>query len=291
MQRPAWRVLGILGLMLITAPASAQERVLHARPPRAERLSVDLERDLQLTLTGLYVAVAAELSHPAFANPGLVLPARGLNDLDRSVVGNHSALAATLSDGLLTANMTLPFIAVALDNLLGDDGLPGLGRDSLVLLETMSVSFIVCNVTKFAVRRPRPYLYDATTPLARRQANTATLSFFSGHTALAFSMATAYSYLFTLRHPDSGMVWPVWLLSHGAAATTAVMRVEGGKHFWTDVLAGAAVGNAVGLLVPYLHRGEGLSRLFGERSLLNDLRVTPVSYPGGGWGVNAMLFF
>jgi membrane-associated phospholipid phosphatase len=32
------------------------------------------------------------------------------------------------------------------------------------------------------------------------------------------------------------------------------LRVEAGKHFRTDVLTGAVVGSAVGLLIPYLHR-------------------------------------
>jgi membrane-associated phospholipid phosphatase len=48
-------------------------------------------------------------------------------------------------------------------------------------------------------------------------------------------------------------VLPLWLGSEALAATTAVLRVEAGKHFWSDVAVGALVGSAVGYLVPQLH--------------------------------------
>ncbi len=262
-------------------------------PAVSSPLQIDLSRDLQLTLTGLYVSVAAELSDPAFDRPWEAPSPRGVNALDRTVIGNRSGTASALSDSMLATNLTLPFVASLVDNLFlqGGGSWDGLGSDSLVLLETIAVGSIVCNVVKYGVRRPRPYVYDPSTDPEKRRSNTATLSFFSGHTSLAFSMATAYSYLFTLRHPESPMVLPVWLFSHSVAATTAVMRVEGGKHFWTDVVTGALVGSAVGLFVPALHRGAGWNGVFGEDGLLADLRATPAFYGEGGWGVNIMLLW
>jgi membrane-associated phospholipid phosphatase len=38
------------------------------------------------------------------------------------------------------------------------------------------------------------------------------------------------------------------------AATTATLRMIADKHYFTDVLVGAAVGSAAGFLVPHLHR-------------------------------------
>ncbi len=109
---------------------------------------------------------------------------------------------------------------------------------------------------KFAVRRPRPYSYDPDTTVGDPTAEEARLSFFSGHTSTTFALATAYAYLFQVRHPRSRWVAPVWVLGLSLASVTGVARVEAGKHFWTDVLAGAAVGAAVGLLVPVLHRNR-----------------------------------
>ena len=93
----------------------------------------------------------------------------------------------------------------------------------------------------------------------------ASLSFYSGHSATAFAMATATSRIFMLRHPDSDWVVPLWLGSEALAATTAVLRVEAGKHFWSDVAIGALVGSAVGYLVPEMHlrpaRNEARAKL------------------------------
>jgi hypothetical protein len=57
-------------------------------------------------------------------------------------------------------------------------------------------------------------------------------------------MAAAYASLFQARHPRSRWVAPVWVLGMTLASTTAIARVAAGKHFWTDVIVGAAVGSA-----------------------------------------------
>lgn len=92
-------------------------------------------------------------------------------------------------------------------------------------------------------------------------------------------MATAYSYLFMRRHPGSRLIVPVWLIAEALATTTAALRVAADKHFITDVLTGAAVGSALGLLIPYLHQraqpAEGAT-------WASRLRLTPLAYPGGG---------
>lgn len=284
LSRPAVADLDLLG-----DPAAAE--VVHEQPDPRPPDRTDLYLGLQIAFTGLYVSLAATRSVPSRPLSGEVLPLELVNDMDRSVVGNHSSTAAAASDALLATGLGLPFVLSAFDHLLaGGEGAAGLGEDSLILLETFAVSSILCNVVKVAVRRPRPLMYDVSSDPAAREANDATLSFFSGHTALAFSMATAYSYLFTARHGDSALVWPVWLGTHGIALATALMRVEAGKHFWSDVAVGALVGSGVGLLVPYLHRNTAWDSLF-KRGALADLRVMPISYPGGGWGVNVMAFW
>jgi hypothetical protein len=39
------------------------------------------------------------------------------------------------------------------------------------------------------------------------------------------------------------------------ASTTSDLGTRAGKHFYSDVLVGAAVGSALGGLIPYLHGG------------------------------------
>lgn len=79
------------------------------------------------------------------------------------------------------------------------------------------------------------------------------MSFPSGHVTLAFSYATFTSYVFCKYNPDSKAKLPVCIISYSLACATAVLRVASGSHFITDVLAGAAIGAAIGFAVPYVH--------------------------------------
>ncbi|ENM5750630.1 phosphatase PAP2 family protein [Vibrio mimicus] len=58
-------------------------------------------------------------------------------------------------------------------------------------------------------------------------------SFPSNHTANAFAAATTLN----IRYG-----WEVGLPAYGLAALSGVGRVEGNKHYWRDVLAGAVLG-------------------------------------------------
>ena len=197
-----------------------------------------------------------------WAGCGACDPAR-INPLDRGVPGNHNPAAKTYSDiGLYTA-IGLPFALDLGDSLIqrARDGsaqrsrhMRNWGRDVVILLETFAVNYATTNVVKFAVRRPRPYSYDPDSDVADPTANDARLSFFSGHASTTFAMAAAYASLFQARHPRSRWIAPVWVIGMSLASTTAIARVAAGKHFWTDIIVGAAVGSAVGVAIPALHR-------------------------------------
>jgi len=282
-----WRSLALgLALALGAGPAAAQD----AQP--AEPGS-PFEIDLALDLPVLGVAAAAWVVPFAFGDEGSGAPCgaacdpAGLNALDRTVVGNRSPLAATLSDAFVGVSLALPFALDLLDVLVSDppDGLAGYGVDALVLAEALAVNLALNQAVKYAVRRPRPYAYDPSLGPAGRTAGDAGLSFYSGHTASAFCAATAYATLFSLRHPDSGWVAPVWLATHALAASTAYLRVHAGKHFWTDVIAGALVGSGVGALIPLVHRRSGPAVARGLDEAAEPglrLEIAPLLLPGGG---------
>lgn len=256
-------------------PASPAAPVPTDSPaPPPSPMQVRLAVDLPVIALGLSVALGIELvaGEQRWAGCG-ACDRGGLNALDRTVLGKHSAGARTYSDIGLVSVIALPF---ALD--LGDvliqrardrpawksRHLRGWGRDVVVLLETFAVNYAATNVVKVAVQRPRPFSYDADSSVGDPQDGDARLSFFSGHTSTAFAMATAYASLFQARHPRSRWIAPVWVLGLGFAGSLAVARVEAGKHFWTDVLVGAAVGTSIGVIVPALHRSDWL----GERLAL-----------------------
>jgi membrane-associated phospholipid phosphatase len=132
-------------------------------------------------------------------------------------------------------------------------------------------------LTKVAAARKRPFLYNTDlTPEERLAAGgEPKSSFFSGHAAAAFTAAAFLSKVFTDVHGPS--VWSalVWGSSLSLAAYTSFARVKAGAHFPTDVIAGAAVGFAIGYLVPVLHkkgRGDAVQVAAGPNLVTLNLR-------------------
>lgn len=123
--------------------------------------------------------------------------------------------------------------------------------DAMAVAEAASVSFLLNQVVKELSARPRPYVL-AGRDLPWVSAGERYLSFYSGHTALSFSVATAAATVAFRRGYRSA-----WIVTAGGlAAATAVgyLRVAADMHHLTDVLAGAAAGALVGFAVPwFLH--------------------------------------
>jgi membrane-associated phospholipid phosphatase len=65
-------------------------------------------------------------------------------------------------------------------------------------------------------------------------------SFPSGHTSVSFAAAASL---------QNRYGWKIGLPAHIAAAFVGLSRVEANKHHWHDVLVGAALGEASGLLI------------------------------------------
>jgi membrane-associated phospholipid phosphatase len=100
-------------------------------------------------------------------------------------------------------------------------------------------------LTKVAVARKRPVLYTSQAPDYADQAESLR-SFPSGHTSGAFAVAT--SWWLSRRDLTGSPGVTGWLAVAGAVGMGA-MRVAAGKHFPSDVLAGAALGVASGVVV------------------------------------------
>jgi membrane-associated phospholipid phosphatase len=178
-----------------------------------------------------------------------------VNALDRLVIGHGNQTAADASDYLFWSAMGLPFAFDLIDVAVSKphDGWRGYGADFLVLWETLSITMYVNTMVSFMVRRPRPYVYNDSNSDEMRLSGEAAMSFYSGHAAVSFACATAYSRLFMKRHPQSPLVAPVWVFTYGLAASVGTLRVVGGAHFPTDVIVGSVAGVGLGLLIPWLH--------------------------------------
>ena len=144
--------------------------------------------------------------------------------------------------------------------------LPG---DGLVIAEAVALNGALTQIVKFAAGRERPFVHALPADQKPLTANPAdnNVSFYSSHTSFAFSLAVSTATVASMRrYRWAGVIWAVGL---AGAATVGYLRIAADKHYFTDVLVGAAVGSAIGFAVPYgFHRGAGA------------LAVSPV--PGGG---------
>ena len=241
---------------------------------------VDGVRDGVLTGAGALLLVLSDgfVKRTMRSEPACALSAEGLCDPsrldwpDRTVVGNASEVWRTVSDIGLYGAFALTAGLQAVDVFGSSKGSWGeYGTDMLVMHEALVVSGLMTSILKYAVRRPRPSQYSNAMP-GRFGMFEHQLSFPSGHTSAAAALTTSYAATFGLRHPNSPWRWAVYGLAAFWTGMTAQGRVGAGMHFYTDVLAGAVLGAACGVLVPWMHR-RGVSlqpTSLGEMSGQNE---------------------
>jgi undecaprenyl-diphosphatase len=115
----------------------------------------------------------------------------------------------------------------------------------VLLASAMAVQVVLALVLKAVIARPRPPELAQSVPGA-----VVTHSFPSGHTMAAATLTTALVCLLGVARGRPTTWW--WAASSGAVLVTglvALSRLYLGYHFVTDVVAGAALGFAVGVLV------------------------------------------
>jgi membrane-associated phospholipid phosphatase len=141
--------------------------------------------------------------------------------------------------GLIAGKQNLGNIGVY--SLIGISALtgvlfPGEGRNSWdegwTVAEAFLCSYLTTTVLKSSVHRLRP--------------GHGTHSFPSGHSAMSFTAATLM---------ESNLGPYAGIPAYGLAAFTAFERVESGRHYPSDILAGAAIGTLSAGILDALHWG------------------------------------
>lgn len=195
-----------------------------------------------------------------------------VNVLDRPATLRWAPKADRASDHLVKgqwlAPMALPFTEY------GSDQPTRLG---VMYLETMALNSGLTYLLKNTFNRSRPFVYNRDHGIDPdlKMSRTARKSFPSGHTSNAFASMVFLATVYEKVNPESSLTGTVWAGCLATATVTGVLRVTSGRHFTTDVLAGAALGSLVGYLVPKWHeldnasktgaKGAGLSLSFGFR--------------------------
>jgi len=230
-----------------------------AAPARAERdpLRYDLTVDLSLTLGAAAFWGGSEVLKSHFAP--VTCRICGTNALDAGardrLLWSNPERARTISDalafGLLPAGVLAHSLLAARAG--GDSWKEGM-VDLLVIAEAATLAGSLGQVVKFAAGRQRPFVHYGNYPEANRAPDPDdNLSFWSGHTSLAFSLAVGAGTVAYLRGDESAP----WILWGGVAVASAIgwLRIAGDKHWITDVLTGAAIGSLAGWALPtWLHR-------------------------------------
>jgi membrane-associated phospholipid phosphatase len=182
----------------------------------------------------------------------------GVNGLDGSVRDwlKWDDIDAGNSWSNVTAFGLAPASALGLTALIAyhDDRLDEWAPDALIVLESTALAADVNQIVKFSVGRQRPlvhfgHAYD------KADAN---LSFYSGHTNLAFALAVSSGTVASMRGYRFAPV--VWISGLAIAGTTGYLRIAGDRHYFTDVITGAAMGSLIGFAVPYFFHRHGSSR-------------------------------
>jgi len=161
--------------------------------------------------------------------------------------------AADVTSGVL-ANFVIPASMVGyllLSANASGDVTAGL-VDVLLVAEAVALTEVLTQGVKVLAGRQRPWAYFGPNP--GTGGPTANTSFWSGHTSFAFSTVAATFTVASLRaYPGA---WILGTAGFAAAAFVGYLRMAADAHYFTDVLAGAAVGGLVGFAVPYLFHGR-----------------------------------
>jgi undecaprenyl-diphosphatase len=202
--------------------------------------------------------------HPDVVDPGVV------NGFDRLALFAYAPGFDTASDALQYACVAAP-LALAL--FLNVDAAATAG---FLYLEAISVAVFAKNTGKYLVPRVRPWVYLAADGHPLPSDPGGNDSFPSGHATVAFAAAAFGVSMAAAYFPGAPWLGAFAAADLGMAVLTATFRVFAGMHFMTDVIAGAALGSAIGALVPLLHQGSaGING--GSPSFLLPVRVSLVT--------------
>lgn len=232
--------------------------------PERPRFTADPVTDfgllsLSVGFSGLLEAIinTGELRPQQPTDPGRLLW------IDRPAVRAHySSTASALSNvGVITAGAYA--LAAPILTGLRDGAQAGL-VDGIIYAESAAFTWAATDLAKLAVRRPRPAAYQRQAELNAQEGKDApsitetdsALSFFSGHAAETAAISATATYIAFVRSPNTVRPWVTLIVGSALTAFVSYERVAAGRHFPTDVIAGAMAGAGIGVLVPHLHRDD-----------------------------------
>jgi membrane-associated phospholipid phosphatase len=161
-------------------------------------------------------------------------------------------LASNVALGILEPATQLGLTAFAANQAGSAKYFP---MDALLITEATVIAGVLNQVAKFGFARERPFVHFLpSAPNAIRELTASptddNLSFFSGHTTIAFALATSSATIATMRgYKLAPLIWGTGLAFGGSIG---YLRIAADKHYFSDVMTGAIVGSLVGVAIPLI---------------------------------------
>jgi membrane-associated phospholipid phosphatase len=234
--------------------------ILSAFAQEKDPLKTSWSTETALLATGISAQILGQYRLKQMATVRSIdLQKSDLPPWDRFAAGWYNPAASTTSDVLVFVVGGAMIYSDLWDKTQADASWKPLLEDGLILGEAFAWSSALnLNVRAFRIH-PRPFVYDTTngSSASERNAPEAAGSFYSGHASEAFLGAAYFATVYPLRHPEFKHTGWLWAGAMTAASGVATLRVVSGKHFPSDVIAGAAVGTALGWGFATLHQRYG----------------------------------
>ena len=224
------------------------------QPVEAQKI-YQLHLRTELTITGIGFSTGiAGVAFSQYITPLTpvalaLLDRKNISPIDRKSTYWLSGKANRASDVLLYSTAASPLLFL-FDQSAKKEAL----AISVLYAETLTLTVGITDLTKSLARRTRPYAYNLDAPADLKQRRDARKSFFSGHTSTAAASCFFVAKVWSDMHPYSRWKPMVWVLAASAPAATGYLRMRAGRHYFTDVVTGYAVGAMIGWLVPTLHQ-------------------------------------
>jgi len=207
----------------------------------------------------------------------------GVDDFFRTAFRRRDGEAADTAGNVVTYGVAPAMgLALTIGAAAADRRADEAPLNSLLVAEASLAAIAANEAFGALLRRPRP---DAS-------AGDHTVSSFpSGSAASIMAITAASATIATLRGYRLAPL--VWIMGTTVGLTATYLRIAADKSYFTDNLAGAAIGMSVGTLVPLLFHGRvepGAARATASLRWLEGATLTTSTVPGGrivglGWSL------
>ena len=284
----------VLALAFATSEATAQELVqARARADEPPTTPVALHHDVAVDLVATGVLAAGLVTWTAVRASALRSSCvicdgvgrgevNGVDDFFRTAFRRRDGTAADTAGDIVTYGVA-PAMGLALTiGAAAADGRSDEAPLDALLVTEASLAAIAANEALGALLR-RPV------PSAASPGDDSMSAFPSGSAASIMAITAASATIATLRGYRLAPL--VWIMGTTVGLTATYLRIAADKSYFTDNLAGAAVGMSVGALVPLLlHRRIEPGATTARAHWLLDATLTTRTVPGGrilgvGWSL------